>query len=146
MKTKLKYLLILATLLVPSAQAEVLYRKLTLMSATSQNASTNGSVVTFSENGMPSKLTGASCRVVASNVSGTTPTADIVVQTCTDTTATNCDTICTFPRCLSSAKACWTDGTATIDLGQQNVYPYFRAVTTLGGTTPVYNVTVEIRY
>lgn len=139
-----KLLLTLLLLSVPNANAEVLYRTLTLMTGVNQAASTTGSITTFSE--YVPKLNGVSCRAVADNDSGTNPTLDIVVQTCTDTTASNCDTLCTFTQCTASNAVCWTDGSQTVDVGQANIYPFFRAVTALGGTNPVHDVVVEVRY
>lgn len=141
---KILALLLLLGISAPS-EGEVLYKKLTLMDAANQAASTNGPITTFPLEGMPESVSGISCRAVADNDSGTDPTLDIVVQTCTDTTASNCDTLCTFTQCTASAAVCWTDGTQTVDV-TGNFYPYFRAVTTLGGTTPVHDVVVEIRY
>ena len=141
-----KILAILALFaLTSTANSEVLYKKLTLMDAANQAASTNGAITTFPLDGMPETIQGISCRAVADNDSGTDPTLDIVVQTCTDTTASNCDTLCTFSQCTASGAVCWTDGSQTVDV-TGNFYPYFRAVTTLGGTSPVHDVVVEIRY
>lgn len=142
---KLLTALLLSFSLCSQASADVLYKRIVLMSDAVQASSTNGTITSFPDSGMPSNVKGFACRAVLSNVSGTLPTADLKVQTCADSTAASCDDLCTFTQCTTGT--CWTDGSQTVDKGNAtNIYPKFRAVSTLGGTLPVYNVLVEVWY
>lgn len=142
----MKKLLLALLLLATPASAEVLNRTLTLASATNRTTTLTGTITSLAAVADYRSVGGVACRAVASNVSGTNPTLDIVVQTCTDETATNCDTVCTFTQCTTGS--CWTDGSATIDLGNTtNVFTHFRAIATVAGTNSAYNIpTIEIRY
>lgn len=125
--------------------ADVLTRTMTLISATNRTTTVTGTISSLAAVTDYRGVGGIACRAVASNDSGTSPTLDIVVQTCKDETAASCDTICTFTQCTTGS--CWSDSSATIDLGTTvNVYPYVRAVATLGGTSPQYDILVELVY
>jgi hypothetical protein len=82
----------------------------------------------------------------SSNVSGTTPTMSVKIQTCETTTAATCvDTPIVFDQCTTGS--CYTTGSQRIDLSSSvNVFSAFRAVITLGGTTPVYNARIRLCY
>lgn len=85
--------------------------------------------------------------IIASNVSGTTPTLNATIQTCeTSSTATCYDTPIVFSSCTTGT--CYAGiGSERIDLNPNvNLRPFFRAKITLGGTTPVYNARVRLCY
>lgn len=136
----MKKLLLALCLFASSASADVLTNFVELLPATLNRTTTiSGSVIDLASYD-PSTIRGIACRAIASNDSGTTPTLDIIVKTCTDSAGTNCDTICTFTQCTTGS--CWTDGSSTIDLGTTtNIFRYVQTTATLAGTTPQYDLT-----
>lgn len=117
-----------------------------LMSASDQSSSTTGTIVCLPDSN-PKALDSRyfTAMAEADNDSGTTPTLDITVQTCRTTSTSTChDTPAVFDQCTTGN--CWTDGTQNIDLDADtvNVLPCFRVVTTLAGTSPVYDVVVRL--
>lgn len=131
-----------------AATAGVVYKCFTLMAATGQTASTNGTIMELPEE--PNRLkglyfTGAS---TATNNSGTTPTLDVKIQTCRTSSSSTCaDTPIVFDQCTTGA--CYGgDSLQYVDINSStvNVFTNFRAVTTLAGTNPNYDVTVRLCY
>lgn len=138
----MKKLLFLALLGITSfAQADPLRNCLTLMDATNQATSTTGAITAF----VTQKTTAMTLVATAANVSGTSPTLDIAIDSC-KTASTLCKPWQTFTQCTTGS--CWTSGMQPIDLNNTTVnwFPYFRARTTLAGTSPVYNVKIELCY
>lgn len=138
----MKKILLLSLLLISTvAQADPLRNCLTLMDASSQNASTTASIVEF----VTQKTTALTIVATANNVSGTSPTLDIAIDSCR-TASGSCKQWATISRCTTGS--CWTDGFQPIDVDNTivNWFKFFRAKTTLGGTSPVYNVKVELCY
>ena len=123
------------------AQAEPLQNCLTLMDATSQNTSTTGTIREF----VTRNVSSMSIVATANNASGTTPTLDIAIDSCRTASGT-CKQWNTITQCTTGS--CWTDGFLPIDINnvQVNWFKFFRVRTTLGGTSPVYNVKVELCY
>jgi hypothetical protein len=148
MKTKSQYfysmkkILLLALLgLSTFAKAEPLQNCLVLMNGTGQNASTTGSIIPF----VARNISAMSVVTTANNVSGTTPTLDIIIDSCR-TSAGTCKSWFVQSQCTTGS--CWVDGFDVDDLNSTNVnwFQFFRVRTTLGGTSPVYNVRVELCY
>lgn len=135
-----KILLFALLFLATTAQAETLRKCATLMNASAQTASTNGSVVEF----LPFKVESMSAILTATNNSGTTPTLQAKIQSCRTTDPASCydwyafTTTCTTGSCKP----------APVDVNRDNTnwFRFFRVVTTLGGTSPNYNVQVELCY
>jgi hypothetical protein len=140
----MRALLLSIFLLSIPVEAQVLNKCLEVYKAAGVTTSGNSSIVPFppldSEAKKATTFTGV---IVATNNSGTTPTLDVTLQSCKDTTTASClNTPITFTQC--------TTGTCReyIDLSTDlvNVFPQFRAVRTLGGTSPNYDITVELCY
>lgn len=129
-----------ALLLVGGVEAQTLRYCQTLTDVTNGNASANGTVVALTAQNIKA-LSGVA---TATPVSGTTPTMDLKIQTCYDSTTTKCKDFITFDQCTTSA--CWTNGIQTADVNRDTVnwFKYFRAVSTLGGTSPVYTYKVQL--
>lgn len=140
---------IITCFFVQPASADVVSKCITLMSATGQTASTNGTVTALPDLD-PKRLDSKAFTVIAqaTNNSGTTPTLDVTLQTCESYTTSTCsDTPAVFDQCTTGS--CYGgDGIQRIDINQQsvNVFPFFRAKTTLTGTSPNYDVTVRLCY
>lgn len=134
--------ILLAFLLFASdAHAGTLRRCLTLDAKTSQASSANGAIVEFA----PVAFDSLSIIGTAANVSGTNPTMDLKVQSCRDSVdTTTCRDWQSFTQCTTGS--CWTVGSQVIDINRETVnwFKYFRVVSTLGGTSPVYNYAVEM--
>lgn len=111
------------------------------MDATNQAASTTGAITEF----VTRNVSAMSLVATASNVSGTTPTLGIAIDSCRTKTG-SCKSWATFTQCATGS--CWTDGFQPVDLDSTivNWFKFFRVRTTLGGTSPVYNVKVELCY
>lgn len=142
MTGQMKKLLSLALLAFSTlAHAEPLQNCLTLMDATNQNASTTGTITEF----VTRNVSSMSIVATANNVSGTTPTLDIAIDSCRLKSGT-CKSWNTITQCTTGS--CWTDGFLPIDINnvEVNWFKFFRVRTTLGGTSPVYNVKVELCY
>lgn len=134
--------LIASILLVASvAQAETLDTCVTLTDLTNQTSTVSGSVTILPA--MPKRLT---LFATADNNSGTSPTMDLKVQTCKTSSSSSCVDLASFDQCTTGS--CWTDTFQGIDLASDsyNWFRYFRTVTTLGGTSPNYDVKVELCY
>ena len=105
----------------------------TLINNATMNASTNGNAVSIRGYTFMARLTGT-------NNSGTTPTLDVKLQHSPDCTTWKDLTGGVFTQQT-------TGGPTTQDLAILTtvtyVYGCIRAVTTLGGTTPNYNVNVQ---
>lgn len=126
-----------------SVAGEILYRQVSLYENALLTTSNTSGTSTFAE--ATPKGTTVACRANATNVSGTSPTLDIKVKTCTDKEGTDCDALCVFDRCETGQ--CWGDGSQVIDLPPgANVFPYFLVENTLGGNSPVYSVNVSVHY
>lgn len=150
MKTKSQYfysmkkLLLLALFSLSTiAKADPLQNCLVLMNATSQNASTTGTIIPF----VARKINAMSVVTTANNVSGTTPTLDVVVDSCRTASTSSCVAWNSLAQC--STGSCYTSngiGVSDINNTSVNWFQFFRVRTTLGGTSPVYNVRVELCY
>lgn len=126
-----------------TADAKVVHKCQVLMSATGQTSSTNGTITEILDHSASSFTVVA----VATNNSGTTPTLDAKVQSCRTSSSSSCADLASFDQCTTGA--CYGgDSLQNIDLASDsvNVFPFFRAVTTLGGTSPNYNVTIYLCY
>jgi hypothetical protein len=134
-----KALLLLALLIATPCQAETLRKCTTLMDASAQTASTNGSVVEF----LPFKVESMSAILTALNNSGTTPTLDAKIQSCRTTDPASCYDWYTFTGCTTGA---CKPSPVDVNRNNTNWFRFFRVVTTLGGTSPNYNVKVELCY
>lgn len=124
-----------------TSSAEVLDGCLTLMSEAGQDSSTDGTIYKFKGYDLKS----LSVIATAANTAGNSPTLDVVLQSCRTTAAASCSTRKTFDQCTTGD--CWTDGDQSydFDINSEHLFPYVRAVTTIGGTsTPTYDVTVEL--
>lgn len=122
------------------AGAETLDRCTTLLEDAAQASSTTGSIIMLPVQD-PKSISAVS---TASNTSGTTPTFDIEIQSCRTKTGP-CAVRASFDQCTTGS--CYTTGFQTYDVPDGgNWYRYFRAKTTLGGTSPVYNVKAEVCY
>lgn len=138
----MKKILLLALLAFSSvAQADSLQNCLVLMNATGQSVSTTSAITEF----VTRKVNALTMVATASNSAGTTPTLDIAIDSCRTATG-SCKAWGSFPQCTTGS--CWVDGFLPIDTNATNVnwFKFFRVRTTLGGTTPVYNVRVELCY
>lgn len=136
-------LLILAICLLVSAvpaASETLDRCFTLLDDDTHSASTTGSIVEMRAYD-PKQLAGV---LTGTNSSGSTPTMDVVIQSCR-TLFGPCNNRMVFTQCTTGA--CNTSGLETYDLSPgDNWFRFWRAKTTLGGTSPVYDVKVEVCY
>jgi hypothetical protein len=136
-----KLLLILSALLfTPFAEAEVLRHCLTVMDATAQTTSTNGSIVEFKSYDSEA----LSIVLNATNTAGSTPTLNSKIQSCRTKEASSCYDWYTFSECTTG-----TCRPVPIDIDKTSVnwFRYFRVVTTIAGTsTPTYDVKVELCY
>lgn len=139
MKRLLNLLLVLLVL-VADAQAGTLRRCKELESKTNQASSANGSVIEFE----PVNYQALSLVATANNVSGSSPTLDLKVQSCRTTAASSCRDLQSFDQCTTGS--CWTVGSQVVDMNQATVnwFKYMRVVATLGGSSPVYTYTVEV--
>lgn len=137
-----------AVIYAATVQAAVVNKCVTLMSESGQTASTTGSVTGLLDFDL-SQVEAQSFTGIATgtNNSGTTPTMDVVIQTCETLSASSCaDTPIAFTQCTTGS--CYGGDGERIDLNRDavNVFPYFRAKTTLAGTNPNYNITVRLCY
>lgn len=138
----MKRLFIALTLIAISAlnsDAQVLRQKMTLMNVTNQSSSVNGNIFE-----LPITATSFNCRAIADANSGT-PTLDAKIQYCfSKTDASTCKDLCVFDQCTTGA--CWTTGSQVIHINEAttNLSPFVRAVATLGGTSPNYDITIEL--
>jgi hypothetical protein len=131
------------------AQADIITRCFDLHNNATTNASVNSTPMEIPTNDNSKydaqAFTG---EIIASNVSGTTPTLNATIQTCeTSDPATCFDTPIIFDTC--STGTCYSGlGSQRIDLNKTNVHlrPFFRAKITLTGTSPVYNARVRLCY
>lgn len=124
-----------------TSRAEVLDGCITLMDASAQAASTDGTIYPFKGYNLRS----LSAIATAANLTGSTPTLNIVLQSCRTTDAASCSTRKTFDECTTGS--CWTDGDQSydFDINSEHIFPYVRAVTTITGTSsPTYDVSVEL--
>lgn len=140
---------LLALVFIPGlVQADMLTRCFDLYNNATLNASIN-STVTELPSLDNSKYNSVAFTAISesSNVSGTSPTLDVTIQTCeTSSTATCADTPLVFSQCTTGS--CYTTGSERIDLNKNtvNVFSNFRAKIVLGGTSPVYNVRIRLCY
>lgn len=134
----MKKFLIFILLLVPlTANAAVLTECRTLVDAGVLTATGSGSIVEI-ENLDAKHFTGI---LTVTNNSGTTPTLDVTIQTCSTAQTASCvNTPIVFTQCTTGSCS------ERIDLNSTtvNVYSAFRASYTLAGTNPNYTVTVKI--
>lgn len=133
---------IVALLLADIALADVVGKCITLASDSAIAATATGTIYDI-----PSSATAVTAVATASNTSGTTPTLDLKVQSCRTKTAATCADAFTFDQCTTGS--CFGGDTIQyIDLNQasSNIFPYLRAVATLGGTSPVYDYSVMVCY
>jgi hypothetical protein len=139
MKKILFFLSSLFLLTAPLAHAETLRRCTAIMDATGQAASTNGTLVEF----QPFQVNHMSAVLTVVNASGTSPTIDAKIQSCRSADASTCYDWHVFDRCTTG-----TCKPAPVDFESNivNWFRFFRVVTTLGGTSPVYSVKVELCY
>ena len=130
------------------AHADVVNNCITLLSNAALTATANGTVMNIAEFNRAALSAKAITAIsTSSNNSGTTPTLDLKIQTCETATTTTCaDTPIVFTQCTTGS--CYTTGTQRIDINQNtvNVFPFFRVVATLAGTSPNYNVVVKLCY
>jgi len=124
--------LLLLTASAAHAQSSV---PVTLMKATGQTLTTTGSIYAHSQ------LVDNHCygTLYAVNNSGTLPTLDGKIQHCEGTNTALCKDLLTFDQCTTGTcyKRTFIDSTNTAPSG------WYRAVTTLAGTDPNYDVTVK---
>lgn len=133
-------LVILSLFICSAAQSETLDHCVTLLEDATHDTSETGSIVRLPVFN-PQSISGVS---TVSNSSGSTPTLDVTIQSCRTSTGP-CSDRMTFTQCTTGD--CNTVGFETFDLApSQNWYKYFRAVTVLGGTSPVYDAKVEVCY
>jgi hypothetical protein len=129
-------------------RADILSKCITLMSATGQTASTNGSIMELPDTDPNAKNAVAFMGLsTAVHNSGSATTLDVKIQTCTSASSATCsDTPIVFDQC--GVSTCYTTGSQRIDLNKTsvNLQPFFRAVTTAGGASPNYDVTVKLCY
>lgn len=145
----MKKILFLTLLLTQTARADIISRCFDLYNNATLNASINSTpmeIPTFdSRKDWADAFTG---EVITSNVSGTTPSHNVTIQTCETSNASTCfDTPLRFDTCTTGT--CYAGlGSQRIDLDKTNVHlrPFFRAKITLGGTSPVYNTRVRLCY
>lgn len=133
---------IVALLLADVVLADVVGKCVTLASDSAIAATATGSIYNI-----PQSAKAITAVAVASNTSGTTPTLDVKVQSCRTETTSTCADAFTFDQCTTGS--CYGGDTIQyIDLNQSssNVFPYFRAVATLAGTSPVYDYSVMLCY
>lgn len=145
----MKKLLFTAILLGNTAQADILTRCFDLYNNATLGTSINSTPSEIPSNDNSKYNAEAFMgEVITSNVSGTTPTHNVTIQTCeTSDTATCYDTPMVFDTCTTGT--CYSGvGSQRIDLNKTNVNvrPFFRAKITLGGTSPVYNTRVRLCY
>lgn len=128
--------------------ADVVSNCVTLLNNAALTASSNETVYNIAEfNREALKAQAFTAIATASNNSGTSPTLDLKIQTCETATTTTCaDTPMVFSQCTTGS--CYSTGSERIDINQTsvNVFPFFRVVSTLAGTSPNYNVVVKICY
>lgn len=135
--------LLVALLALPAnAHADVLQKCFPLLSVNGGTSSQTGLVTKLP----PFKASTMTVRFTAANTGGTTPTLDLKMQSCWDNTTTYCADLQAADQCTTSP--CYFSGTRAFeqfDLNKQTVnwWPYARAVSTMTGTTPTYNYTVE---
>lgn len=141
---KMKKLIFLLCLVTTSASAQVVNTCMVLHSdATTDAASataTNAIITALPITG--SRFTGV---LIGSNVSGSTPTMDIKIQSCIDPDEVDSciDTGIAFTQCTTGD--CGTNGYEADDLGAAvNIFKYVRVLITLGGTSPVYDAVVRL--
>lgn len=132
-------------LVLEAARADVLTQKRPVMPATAgastvQTASTTGAFIS-----VPNGYKNTAIRVIADNNSGTSPTLDVTLQDCWEASANSCETLATLPQCTAAPGLCYTNGEYNFQYGDsRKIKPYVRAITTLGGTTPNFDVKVEL--
>lgn len=142
----MKYIfaIILFLALCGQARAETATSSLSLMTVTAGSESATGDVK-FASSTRDVAIQSFACRATATPVSGTLPTLDLKIQTCRTTDPTSCVDLCNFTQCTTGT--CFTSGTEVLfNLYPQPVYPFFRAVASFGGTTPVYSYQVFLDY
>jgi hypothetical protein len=129
------------------AQADIITRCFDLHNDATTDASINSTPVEIPTNDNSKYEAQAfTGEIIASNVSGTTPTINATIQTCESSDAATCyDTPIVFDTC--STGTCYGGiGSQRIDLNKTNVNlrSYFRSKITLTGTSPVYNARVRL--
>lgn len=132
------------------AHAEFLKKCTDIVNVSGASATTTSSIVQLNPLGDPSVYDKKAVTAIfeGANVSGTTPTLDVKIQSCETPLAATCgDTpfvavTCTTGTCYSA----YAGNKYSLDANQDtvNVWPFFRVVYTLGGTSPVYNLKVRI--
>lgn len=132
---------LLATLLLASqALAHPLKYCVTLDSRTNQTSSVTGNIVEFK----PQNIRALSLISTSNYDSGTTSTLDLKVQTCRTAAGGGCIDFASFTQCTTTACG-GGDGVEVIDANMDtvNFFKYLRVVSTLAGTSPQYDYTVE---
>lgn len=131
-------------LFISPVYADVVDKCFDIYKATAVTASGNSDVVQLQPLDPMAKDAKAFTGVlVATNNSGTSPTLDVTIQSCKSTVTASCiNTPITFTQCTTGTCRQYIDLNSTL----VNLFPYLRAVRTLGGTSPNYDVTVELCY
>ena len=145
----MKRLLLTASLFIStSAQADIITRCFDLYSNATLGTSINSTPMEIpTYDNLKYEAKAFTAEAITSNVSGTTPSHNLVIQTCeTENTSTCFDTPMVFDTCTTGT--CYGGvGSQRIDLNPNvNLRPFFRARITLAGTSPVYNTRVRFCY
>lgn len=141
----LTFALFLLGILASESSAGVILRECKTYYSANPTASVNSSIFTISA-ANPQVIT---AKLYSSYNSGTNATLDVKIQSCDKNDSTAGAPICsdqiTFDRCTTSTCG-GGDGLQNVDLNSMVAHTdrYFRVVSTLGGTSPNYNVRVDI--
>lgn len=103
--------------------------------------STTGSIVEFT----PQNYKSLSAVLTWANTAGTNPTLDVKIQSCRTKTTTSCQDWPSSTQLFAQKTSSSGVEVEDINLTTVNNWKYFRAVSTVGGTsTPKYTYTIEL--
>lgn len=103
--------------------------------------STTGSIVEF----LPQNYSALSAVLTWTNTAGSSPTLDMKLQTCRTKATTSCQDWPSSTQLFAQKTTSSGVEVDDINLAAVNNWKYFRAVSTVGGTsTPKYTYTVEL--
>lgn len=129
-----------------TVDAQTLRNCRTIETGTNVTATQTGTITNQGEPGVYKAMTAIA---TLNNDSGTAPTADLVLQSCR-TTGGTCKDLIAFDQFTTNAVGFDGAGALSqrIDVNRATVnwFKYFRVVSTLGGTSPQYDWTVELCY
>jgi len=134
--------LLLLLLFFTNVEAQTLRNCFTLDEKTDRTTTSTGSVIEAPFG----RIKSFSIVATADADSGTNPTLDIKIQSCRTSSSSSCRDFYTFDQCTTGS--CWTTGDRRVDVNRDTInwFKYFRSVSTIGGTLPVYDLVVEICY